>query len=642
MSSSVLFIVTLPFEEDEEEPIKEEADTPVDAAVVPDAPLLNEDSEVTEQSAGSQNNADSEEKITPDGDLSDEKSSDSKVTSSTEVQVEIIQEESKPSKVKKQKSVYKYKRRFEAIIKNLELKIDATWIKNTINDSWKILFELDGDKIDALLNALLNAGIGNNEYSSVSIIPINIHFPTAVEKEEDKKIDDMQQFRQTVKSRMNVAQVVTSVKNGSQMTFDYIMLLILASMIAAIGLLENSSVLLVASMLVSPLMGPILGGTFGLVLQSKQVWKPAVFNELIGLSLCLIVGFFIGLLTYLTGISENVTTEMQSRGEPRGLLVGLLVAIPSGAAVALSFLQGNFGSLIGVAISASLLPPAVNAGMFWAFAVVNSAKDVAPISSSQQITHFSPDHLGRLGAISVTLTLVNIVVIFIMGVVVLKIKEVAPKTATAITSSFWKKDLKETRQMLHKHEGGENAIEESLIQDYSKLRNIDLKNKETIQGAKGQKVAKELSYLIKGIEQDNEYTAVTNRLVNKPGSGLNHMKKVLGFNTGSSRFQVEPVSTIELVPREYSYVNRFKTTRYDEIDHSKKSDTNTKEPLGGKKSVVSLNLPADFNQDSSNKTIRKSPSMPRVPQVAFSDVKAADDDSPMDGESENAKLIPPV
>ena len=51
------------------------------------------------------------------------------------------------------------------------------------------------------------------------------------------------------------------------------------------------------------------------------------------------------------------------RGQPRGLIVGLLVAIPSGAgaAVALSFLGGNFGSLVGVAISASLLPPAVNA-----------------------------------------------------------------------------------------------------------------------------------------------------------------------------------------------------------------------------------------------------------------------------------------
>ena len=38
--------------------------------------------------------------------------------------------------------------------------------------------------------------------------------------------------------------------------------------------------------------------------------------------------------------------------------------------VALSVLGGNAGSLVGVAISASLLPPAVNAGLFWALALV--------------------------------------------------------------------------------------------------------------------------------------------------------------------------------------------------------------------------------------------------------------------------------
>ena len=49
------------------------------------------------------------------------------------------------------------------------------------------------------------------------------------------------------------------------------------------------------------------------------------------------------------------------RGQLRSLWVGVLIAVPSGAGVALSLLGGNTGSLVGVAISASLLPPAVNA-----------------------------------------------------------------------------------------------------------------------------------------------------------------------------------------------------------------------------------------------------------------------------------------
>ena len=49
------------------------------------------------------------------------------------------------------------------------------------------------------------------------------------------------------------------------------------------------------------------------------------------------------------------------RGALRALPMGVMIAIPSGAGVALSVLGGKVGSLVGVAISASLLPPAVNA-----------------------------------------------------------------------------------------------------------------------------------------------------------------------------------------------------------------------------------------------------------------------------------------
>ena len=70
------------------------------------------------------------------------------------------------------------------------------------------------------------------------------------------------------------------------------------------------------------------------------------------------------LLIYICTCILNVSICLQksfNRGIPRSLWVGLLIALPSGAGAALSVLGGNQGSLVGVAISASLLPPAVNA-----------------------------------------------------------------------------------------------------------------------------------------------------------------------------------------------------------------------------------------------------------------------------------------
>lgn len=48
------------------------------------------------------------------------------------------------------------------------------------------------------------------------------------------------------------------------------------------------------------------------------------------------------------------------RGNYRSLWMGVLWALPSGTGVAVALLQGSNGPLIGVAISASLLPPVVN------------------------------------------------------------------------------------------------------------------------------------------------------------------------------------------------------------------------------------------------------------------------------------------
>ena len=121
-------------------------------------------------------------------------------------------------------------------------------------------------------------------------------------------------------------------------------------------------------------MGPILAGIFGWALMDKQLMRLGIKVELFSLFICILIGFLIGAIFCLIcpddeGIKQFPTVEMIQRCETRSLVVGFLVAIPSGVAVALGVLGGNFGSLVGVAISASLLPPAVNAGILWSSAL---------------------------------------------------------------------------------------------------------------------------------------------------------------------------------------------------------------------------------------------------------------------------------
>lgn len=62
---------------------------------------------------------------------------------------------------------------------------------------------------------------------------------------------------------------------------------------------------------------------------------------------------------------DRPTSEMSSRGSLQNFLVALPIAFFSGLGVAVSLLDDQTSSLVGVAISASLLPPAVDAGICW-------------------------------------------------------------------------------------------------------------------------------------------------------------------------------------------------------------------------------------------------------------------------------------
>ncbi|CAB9497030.1 Domain of unknown function (DUF389) [Seminavis robusta] len=240
-------------------------------------------------------------------------------------------------------------------------------------------------------------------------------------------------------TRLRIEQVREQIQNGAALSFDFIALLTIAGILAGIGLITDNTVVIVASMLVSPIMGPVLGLTFGSRVRDWPLVTGSLFNESMALMVCVLIGLLIGILAGFTkDARENwPTSEMESRGDVIGLLTGVAVAIPSGAGVCLSILGGNTSSLVGVAISASLLPPAVNAGICFMHSIL-LAFDVVTVDND-----YTAGDFAQIGAISFTLTVVNIVCIWAAGILMFHFKEVAP---TESKGAFWAKDIKVARE----------------------------------------------------------------------------------------------------------------------------------------------------------------------------------------------------
>jgi Domain of unknown function (DUF389) len=108
-------------------------------------------------------------------------------------------------------------------------------------------------------------------------------------------------------------------------------------------------------------------------------------------------------------------------------LVGLPIAFFSGLGVAVSLLDDQFSSLVGVAISASLLPPAVNAGILWvAYAFYRNHHLGGDGDGDTSDLDYTANDFRTGGIMSLSLTLANVFLVSLASMIMFRLKEVLP------------------------------------------------------------------------------------------------------------------------------------------------------------------------------------------------------------------------
>ena len=129
-------------------------------------------------------------------------------------------------------------------------------------------------------------------------------------------------------SRLRVEQVQEQIQEQAAMSLDFLALLIIASILAGIGLITNSTVVIVASMLVSPIMGPVMGMTFGTRVLDWKLARESALVEVSALAIAVVIGAIVGFGSSWSLGDNWPNDEMGSRGDIAGLITGIAIAIP--------------------------------------------------------------------------------------------------------------------------------------------------------------------------------------------------------------------------------------------------------------------------------------------------------------------------
>ena len=136
------------------------------------------------------------------------------------------------------------------------------------------------------------------------------------------------------------------------------MLLISSAVIATLGLISNSTAVVIGAMIVAPLMDPILSLAFGLAVIDGQLIRRSAVTVTLGV---IAVVSTSAILSLLLGIG-HVQSEITARTSPNLIDLGIAVA----AAVAGSFSMTRerlSNSIAGVAIAVAPVPPLCVSGI---------------------------------------------------------------------------------------------------------------------------------------------------------------------------------------------------------------------------------------------------------------------------------------
>jgi len=178
---------------------------------------------------------------------------------------------------------------------------------------------------------------------------------------------------QIIKSYFNVLPdkdgekyVIKQITNGINFQGSNLWILIFAVFIASLGLNVNSTAVIIGAMLISPLMGPIIGMGLAIGIADMDLFKQSIKNYL--------VSTFISVLTAAIYFTLSPITDAQSEllARTSPTLYDVLIALFGGAAGFLAMsTKGRNNVLPGVAIATALMPPLCTAG--YGLAVQNTS-----------------------------------------------------------------------------------------------------------------------------------------------------------------------------------------------------------------------------------------------------------------------------
>ena len=152
-------------------------------------------------------------------------------------------------------------------------------------------------------------------------------------------------------------ELYTDLEITTRFSWTFIILVILAAIVASVGVLRDNVVIIIGAMVIAPLLGPNVALSLATTLGDIKLTRRAIKTIFSAVLTVLIFSALVGVLLKV----DPEIPELVSRTEVN--LGDVVLALAAGCAAVLSFTSGLYSALIGVMVAVALLPPLVVLGL---------------------------------------------------------------------------------------------------------------------------------------------------------------------------------------------------------------------------------------------------------------------------------------
>ena len=201
---------------------------------------------------------------------------------------------------------------------------------------------------------LVQKQYGRKKNWRLIIAPVETTVPL-IEDEQEKKHENAQKHYGSITREALYEKIFA----GATTNLDFLALVILSTIVTAIGLITDNVAVIIGAMVIAPLLGPNLALSFAVTLGDKNMMIRALKANAVGFSftmlLSIMLGFFIPDAFFAASHEFIIRTDVGYGG--------IILALASGSAAVLSLTSGVSTTMVGVMVAVALMPPAVTLGL---------------------------------------------------------------------------------------------------------------------------------------------------------------------------------------------------------------------------------------------------------------------------------------